>query len=132
LWTTDGTAAGTHGLTGIAGAATTGIDPTDMMVCNNEVLFNGVNASGRTGLWETDGTAGGTHELTSIAGVNSPTGLNPTNLTVFDGGEVLFSGLVVWRSTAIRSASPAFSLTPAQHGALLATGATLVSSYRLN
>jgi hypothetical protein len=78
-----------------------------MMVFNNEVLFNGVDASGHTGLWETDGTAGGRQEFTGIAGVNSPTGLNPTNLTVFDGGEVLFSGLVVWRSTAIRSASPA-------------------------
>ena len=93
LWVTNGTAAGTQEVTGIAAAAATGLDPTDMIVFNNEVLFNGVDASGLSGLWVTNGTVGGTHELVAGAGgALDPSGLNPTNLTVFNG-EVLFSGL---------------------------------------
>ena len=93
LWVTNGTAAGTQELTGITAASTTGIDPTDMAVFNNEVLFNGVDTGGLSGLWVTNGTVGGTHELVAGAGgASDPSGLNPTNLTVFDG-EVLFSGL---------------------------------------
>jgi ELWxxDGT repeat protein len=95
-WTTNGTAAGTQelgGSTGISGAATTGLDPTDMTVFGSEVLFNGVDASGLTGLWVTDGTAGGTHELAGISGApTTGSGVNPTDLTVF-GSEVLFNGL---------------------------------------
>ena len=68
LWVTNGTAAGTQELTGIAAASATGIDPTDMTVFNNEVLFNGVDANGLSGLWVTDGTVGGTHELVAGAG----------------------------------------------------------------
>ena len=93
LWVTDGTVAGTQELTGIAGASTTGLDPSEMIVFNNEVLFNGVDANGLSGLWVTDGTVGGTHELVPGAGgVSDPAGLNPTNITVFNG-EILFSGL---------------------------------------
>ncbi len=96
LWTTNGTASGTTELgasTGIAGAATTGLDPTDMTVFGSEVLFNGVDADGKAGLWETNGTASGTHELLAGAGgVSDPSGLNPTDMTVF-GSEVLFNGL---------------------------------------
>ncbi len=41
LWETDGTVAGTHELTGIAGASTTGIGlyPSDLTVLNGHVLF---------------------------------------------------------------------------------------------
>ena len=93
LWVTNGTVAGTQELTGVAGASTTGLDPSDMIVFNNEVLFNGVDANGLSGLWVTDGTVGGTHELVPGAGgVSDPAGLNPTNITVFNG-EILFSGL---------------------------------------
>ena len=46
------------------------------------------NSNGLSGLWVTDGTAGGTHEL--VAGVGA--GLNPTDLTVYNG-QVLFTGL---------------------------------------
>ena len=93
LWVTDGTVGGTQELTGVALASSTGLDPSEMTVFNNEVLFNGVDASGLSGLWVTDGTVGGTHELVAGAGgASDPAGLNPTNITVYNG-EVLFSGL---------------------------------------
>jgi ELWxxDGT repeat protein len=101
LWVTDGTAAGTHELTGIIGAYTGGpagnapggLDPRDMMVFGNKVLFNGTDANGNHGLWVTDGTAGGTHELTGIKGADSGglfTGF-PPDFTVYKN-EVLFEG----------------------------------------
>ena len=40
----------------------------------------------------TDGTVGGTHEIPGVGGALDPAGLNPTNLTVYDG-EVLFTGI---------------------------------------
>jgi ELWxxDGT repeat protein len=96
LWVTDGTAAGTHELTGINGAYTGGIfadyfsaDP-DFTVFNGEVLFNGLDVSGSPGLWATNGTAVGTHELLGIANAAAG-GINPSYMTVFDG-EVLFEG----------------------------------------
>lgn len=90
LWVSDGTAAGTHELTGISGAAASGISPTNMVVFNDTVLFNGQDASGNYGLWVTDGTAAGTREIVGINGVNSG-GLNPLDITVFNG-DVLFDG----------------------------------------
>ena len=93
LWVTNGTAGGTQELTGVGSASSTGLDPSDMTVFNNEVLFNGVDANGLSGLWATDGTVGGTQELVAGAGgAADPPGLNPTNITVYNG-EVLFSGL---------------------------------------
>ena len=93
LWVTNGTGAGTTGADRHRGAASTGIDPTDMTVFNEEVLFNGVDntGAGLSGLWVTNGTAAGTHEITGT-GDADPSGLNPTDLTVF-GNEVLFNGL---------------------------------------
>ena len=96
LWATDGTALATQELTGIVGAATTGsgLDPTDMTVLGNEVLFSGLDANGLTGLWVTDGTASGTHELLAeITGATAsdPLGLDPTDLTVFNG-KIFFNG----------------------------------------
>ena len=94
LWTTDGkTAAGTFELIPpvSAGAAATGLDPTDMTVFNGKVLFNGVDAQGLSGLWATDGTAGGTHEVLAEA-TGASAGLDPTDLTVF-GDKVLFSAV---------------------------------------
>jgi ELWxxDGT repeat protein len=95
LWVTDGTAQGTHEITGISGANPEGVGPSNMTVFNGEVLFNGADNSlggtyGVSGLWVTDGTAQGTHEITGITGVSSA-GLNPRDLTVFNG-EVLFEG----------------------------------------
>ena len=72
LWTTHGTGRGnkrTDPPPG-AGAAETGLglDPTDMTVFNGEVLFNGVDADGKSGLWVTNGSAAGTRELVAGAG----------------------------------------------------------------
>ena len=95
LWETDGTVAGTHELTGIAGAPTTGkgLNPSDLTVFDGQVVFNGRNSSGQLGLWVTDGTVAGTHELTGITGASTTgTGLNPSDFTVING-QVLFSGV---------------------------------------
>ena len=87
---------GTHELLAEAPGASSGLDPTDMTVLGNEVLFSGVDASGLSGLWVTNGTAGGTHELLAEApgatGAKDPLGLNPTDFTVFNG-DVFFNGL---------------------------------------
>jgi hypothetical protein len=91
LWETDGTAAGTHELTGVSGAYPGGFHPADFTVFKNEVLFNGYDTAGHTVLWTTNGTAAGTHELTGIKGAN-PAGLDPTDFTVFNN-EVLFRGV---------------------------------------
>jgi hypothetical protein len=67
LWETDGTAAGTHEILGIGGAATGGLFSQtypDFIVYNDEVLFSGTDTSGNVGLWVTNGTASGTSELT--------------------------------------------------------------------
>src|SRR3984957_18600421 len=99
LWTTNGTATGTQelgGSTGISGASATGLNPTDLTVIGNEVLFSGVDASGLSALWVTNGTAAGTRELLAEApgatAAKDPHGLNPTDLTVFNG-DVFFNGL---------------------------------------
>jgi ELWxxDGT repeat protein len=107
LWVTDGTAAGTHEVTGISGASSHGlflqdviapfvVDP-EFTVFNGKVLFDGVNAAGNLGLWVTDGTAAGTHELTGISGAASSglftqdgTGSHP-GFSIFNG-QVLFKG----------------------------------------
>jgi ELWxxDGT repeat protein len=92
LWETNGTAAGTHELTGINGAYTGagGLAPFDFTVFNGEVLFDGVDASGDRALWVTNGTAAGTYELTGIM-YTGPNGLVPVGFAVFNG-EVLFEG----------------------------------------
>src|SRR5947199_259938 len=84
LWETDGSAAGTHGLTGIAGASASGLSSNDMTVFNGEVVFEGIDAAGHDGLWETDGTAAGTDELTGIVGADAG-GLTPHNMTALGG-----------------------------------------------
>jgi ELWxxDGT repeat protein len=96
LWVTDGTAEGTHEITGISGASSDGLNPRELTVLGDEVLFEGTNASGTSGLWITDGTAQGTHEITGISGAD-PNGIisaltqNP-DFTVFNN-EVLFQGV---------------------------------------
>jgi hypothetical protein len=98
LWVTNGTAAGTSevgGLAskGISGVSAFGLDPSNLTVFSpnrftEEVLFNGFGTDGSSGLWVTDGSAADTHELTGISGV-STNGLQPSDLVVF-GREVLF------------------------------------------
>jgi ELWxxDGT repeat protein len=83
LWVSDGTATGTHEITG-----TSGLDPDGMVALNGKVLFRG-----NAGLWVTDGTSAGTHELTNIAGaLNGGSGINPVQPTV-SNGIALFQGL---------------------------------------
>jgi ELWxxDGT repeat protein len=88
---TDGTAAGTHELTGIKGASANGLQPTDLTVFGKEVLFAGVDAAGNIGLWATNGTVAGTHEIMSGSSQGFQGGLKPVFLTVFNG-EVYFNG----------------------------------------
>ena len=93
LWLTDGTAAGTQELTGIAGTDSSGLAPSDLTVYNGEVLFRGLDQSGRPQLWVTNGTVAGTHELTGIVGAGTTAGgFNPSGFTLYDG-VVLFSGV---------------------------------------
>jgi hypothetical protein len=65
LWVTNGTAVGTHELTGIVGAATTsaGFDPSGFTLYDGVVLFNGIDSSGHSELWKTNGTTAGTIEV---------------------------------------------------------------------
>ena len=95
LWKTDGTAAGTQELTGIAGAdpgtdpGDPGLDPRFLINFNGKVLFNGQDANHQLGLWSTDGTVAGTHEIFPPGIV--ATSLDPSNFEIFNG-EVLFNG----------------------------------------
>jgi ELWxxDGT repeat protein len=88
LWTTDGTAAGTSELMVANANALEGLSPTDLTTLGNEVVFNGLDADGESGLWVSDGTAAGTHELTGIA--NASTNFEPAALTVI-GNEIYFN-----------------------------------------
>ena len=90
LWVTNGTTAGTFELTGIIGAFTGGVTPSELTVFNGEVLFQGEDTAGHLGLWVTNGTAAGTFELTGISGAYIG-GISPGDLTDFNG-EVLFEG----------------------------------------
>jgi hypothetical protein len=89
LWTTDGSAIGTHQLP-VSGASALGLDPNSMTVSNSALLFNGVDTLNSRGLWTTNGTGPGTHEVTGITGTNAA-GLDPADFTVFSG-KVLFNG----------------------------------------
>ena len=93
LWKTNGTAVGTSELTlpAGAGAATTGLNPSDLTVFHNEVFFNGDNSRSTShavsGLWVTNGTVAGASELV----LGGASGLNPYDMTVF-GADMLFGG----------------------------------------
>ena len=52
----------------VSGANAAGISPSDFTVFDGQLVFRGLNASGRWQLWETDGTAAGTHVLLSDGG----------------------------------------------------------------
>jgi ELWxxDGT repeat protein len=91
LWVTDGTAQGTHELTGIKNAYPGALSPSNFVVFDGKVLFEGMDAQDHESLWVTDGTAKGTHELVGIQNAN-PNGLDPQEMTVLNG-EVLFRGV---------------------------------------
>jgi ELWxxDGT repeat protein len=88
LWVSDGTAEGTHELTGIANASTNyGLDPQSICVVGGQAFFIGNDANDNVGLWTTDGTAAGTREV--VAGING------SDLTAFNG-KVLFDNGGLW------------------------------------
>jgi ELWxxDGT repeat protein len=91
LWVTDGTAQGTHELTGIENAYPGALSPSNFAVFDGKVLFEGMDAQDHESLWVTNGTASGTHELVGIQNAN-PNGLDPQEMTVLNG-EVLFRGV---------------------------------------
>lgn len=66
LWLTDGTVAGTHEITGIAGGGPSlnGLNNPEFTVLNNKVYFQAGNT-----IWVTDGTAAGTHQALNVTGV---------------------------------------------------------------
>lgn len=91
LWTTDGTAAGTHVI------KTFGADPdniliTDFAATAAGLFFNVMDSStteNDSGLWVTDGTTAGTTRLTSAAG---------SDVTMVGGKFVFHSGGKLWAS----------------------------------
>jgi ELWxxDGT repeat protein len=89
LWVTDGTAGGTHEITGIVGASPSGITPAALTVFAGGVIFSGIDAEQKRGIWITDGTSSGTHEITGVAGA-PPGGLAPSNFVSFKD-KVLFA-----------------------------------------
>src|SRR5262249_32834746 len=97
LWVTDGTAAGTHELTGISGAYAGGLDPFDLTVFNRwvhgrpggDMLFSGHVANDPRGLWV---GAASVHGALAIA---DTCGIEPAEMPSFGNllaAEVLFSG----------------------------------------
>ena len=97
LWVTNGTAAGTHELTGINGAYSGGLftgNFAGFTVLGGNVLFGGRNTAGYTSVWATDGTVAGTHELSGIGGAGFFGVLSGLNVDmVAFGDEALFEGL---------------------------------------
>ncbi|WP_158322928.1 Hint domain-containing protein, partial [Acidisphaera rubrifaciens] len=90
LWTSDGTAAGTHEIA-VSGASTDlGLTPGNFVQLGTLALFSGFDAADHDGLWVTDGTSAGTHELTGITGAAA--NFSPTGMTDA-GGLVYFSAL---------------------------------------
>jgi hypothetical protein len=82
---------------GISGSnSANNIQPNDLTVLNDEVLFEGISASDELGLWVTNGTAGGTHEVTGISGavgILGPSDLTFFRLNIVSNAKVLFSAL---------------------------------------
>jgi hypothetical protein len=116
LWITDGTASGTHEITGIVGTDSSDLFPfysPNFTVLNGKVLFAAADATtnegiSNVGLWVTDGTSSGTHEITGITNTfGFGHGFFPQDFTVFKD-QVIFkandasdnSGLWVTDGTA--------------------------------
>ena len=103
LWVTDGTAAGTSELggladAGIAGAAATGLNATNLVIDGAQIFFMGQGVSGSS-LWVTDGTTAGTHKVTSasvsdLAVAGSATGAAnaPDDYTGADVSDIVWQG----------------------------------------
>ncbi len=90
LWITDGTAAGTAALQ-VAGASPAGLSPHGLMAMGNDILFDGVTASGARGLFISDGTSAGTTFVK--AGINLIAGNIGTDAAAL-GGTVAYTDTV--------------------------------------
>jgi ELWxxDGT repeat protein len=92
LWITDGTAAGTH-VVPVAGQDPAGLNPRDIVVFGNRVLFAGLSNEINTPwrLWVSDGTSAGTIMLATglAAGLFSP-----EYMTLLGNEAVLVGGYV--------------------------------------
>ncbi len=103
LWVTDGTAAGTFEIGGLAdqgvsNASTIGLGPDNFTLFNGRVYFGGRDNGGINshGFWVTDGTTAGTTEIggpgsKGIVGAG-PFGLIPESMLDFDG-RLLLAGV---------------------------------------
>jgi ELWxxDGT repeat protein len=98
LWVSNGTAGGTFEIGGandasVTGAASTGLDPLQIIGFGSKALFRGYDSTGTIGLWVTDGTAAGTFELGGLKnaglGTTNFAGLSAAHFTAF-GNKVLF------------------------------------------
>jgi ELWxxDGT repeat protein len=103
LWTTDGTAGGTVEVGGLADAGVTGhpsslgLNPTDLTVNGQQVLFNGRDALSFQELWASDGTANGTYEIggEGVGGTlphEAINGIDPTSIVSLGNGQAVFIG----------------------------------------
>jgi ELWxxDGT repeat protein len=74
LWSTDGTAGGTHVLQRLAGLGIVPGSPwNDFLVQGSRAFIVSADASGVASLWVTDGTPGGTSHVISLAGGSTAT-----------------------------------------------------------
>ncbi len=92
LWTTDGTAAGTHEIA-VNGANANGVSPENLTVNGNKVLFQGLDAAGVFQLWQTDGTTAGTSIVAPPAGSAAASGIQPTAITLLPAGAASIAAL---------------------------------------
>jgi ELWxxDGT repeat protein len=109
LWTSDGTAAGSHLMLEINFGGD-GSDPSDFTATasGSGFYFSAFNARHGNELWFSDGTGAGTHMVSDIAGgANSS---NPTDITAVSGDTVVFvandgvHGAELWAATSTGSA----------------------------
>jgi ELWxxDGT repeat protein len=98
LWVSNGTAGGTYEVggiydAGVAGAGSTGLDPSGFLTFGNKALFFGFDKNDFEGLWVTNGTAAGTTEIGGLdnAGISGKYfgGWKPADFTAV-GNEIFF------------------------------------------
>jgi ELWxxDGT repeat protein len=122
LWTSDGTAAGTHEITGIAHFNSNNADPQDFIVFNGITYFEALNDANKEGLWRTDGTAAGTFEIVpagaQAAGIlQDQNGSIVPNFTILHG-ELLFFGfdtasnIGIWKTDGTAAGTVEWSTVP--------------------
>jgi ELWxxDGT repeat protein len=99
LWTSDGTAAGTH-LTADIAAGIFGSDPCYLTVLGTKVYFSAQGPLGNE-LWSSDGSASGTVEVADIspgAASSNPVGLIVFNAALYFAADDAVHGSELWTS----------------------------------